>query len=155
MNATKFQTKHIFVADDDPEDHILFQEVIKDLPYLVYLTTAHDGEEAITVLNGLNELPDVMFLDLEMPINNGFECLKEMKKNKKLQSVPVIVFSTSSYPGAVNQCYNDGAHLYIRKPDDFINFKKCIHFVLAINWKSKLTQPPREEFVLNLFGDKL
>src|SRR5688500_3993833 len=149
MSIPEFPTKHIFVADDDEQDRMLFQEVLNDLPSLVYLTMASDGDEAVTILNQLDQLPDVVFLDLNMPVKNGFECLKEMKHNKKLQSLPVIIFSTSTHPSVVNEAYEQGAHLYIRKPNDFLNFKKIVRYLLAINWKDSLSQPPREEFLLN------
>jgi len=116
---------------------------------LVYLTIASDGDEAVTILNQLGQLPDVVFLDPNMRIKNGFECLKEMKHDKKLQSLPVIIFSTSTHPSAVNEAYEQGAHLYIRKPNDFLNFKKVVQYVLAVNWKGNLSQPPRKEFLLN------
>jgi CheY-like chemotaxis protein len=151
MSIQEFPTKHIFVADDDEQDRMLFQEVINDLPSLVYLTMASDGDEAVTILNQLDQLPEVVFLDLNMPVKNGFECLKEMKHNKKLQFLPVIIFSTSTHPSAVNEAYEQGAHLYIRKPNDFLNFKKIVRYLLAINWKGSLSQPPREEFLLNNF----
>jgi CheY-like chemotaxis protein len=156
MNVPEFPTKHIFVADDKEEDQRLFQEVIDDLPYLIYLTKADNGEDTIKILNHLEQLPDVIFLDLSIPGKDGFECLKEIKQSKKLQSLPVIIFSSSTYPGAINQAYEDGAHLYIRKPADFLNFKKSVHYVLRVNWKSELSQPPRDEFVLDLFpeGDR-
>jgi CheY-like chemotaxis protein len=153
MSISEFPTKHILVANDDAQDRMFFQEVINGLPSLVYLTMASDGNETVTILNRLNQLPDVVFLDLNMPVKNGFECLKEMKRNKKLQSLPVIIFSTSTHPSSVNEAYEQGAHLYIRKPTCFLNFKKIVHYVLAVNWKDNLSQPPREEFLLNLFPD--
>jgi|SRR3989337_3805075 len=150
MSVPEFPTKHIFVADDDDQDRMLFQEVIKDLPSLVYLTMASDGDEAVKILTQLDLLPDIVFLDLNMPFKNGFECLKEIKHSKKLQSIPVIIFSTSTYPSSVSQAYEEGAHLYIRKPNDFLNFKKIVQYVLAVNWKGNLSQPPREEFLLKI-----
>jgi CheY-like chemotaxis protein len=146
----EFKTQHIFVADDDEDDRMLFEEVVKDLPYLVHLTMARDGDETIKTLLQLTALPDVLFLDLNMPIKNGLDCLIEIKTIKKIRSIPVIIFSTSSYPGAINQAYDAGAHLYIRKPNDFLNFKRSIQYVLSIAWKSNISQPPKEEFVLSL-----
>jgi len=151
MSIPEFPTKHIFLAAADQQDRMLFQEVINDLPSLVYLTMASDGDEAASILNRIELLPDVIFLDMNMPIKNGFEYLKEMKHNKKLQSLPVIILSTSTHPSVVNEAYEQGAHLYIRKPNDFLNFKKIVQYVLAINWKGSLSQPPREEFLLNSF----
>jgi DNA-binding NarL/FixJ family response regulator len=78
------------------------------------------------------------------------ECLQEIKAHKKLKPLPVIIFSTSSYPKTINQVYDAGAHLYIRKPSDFMSFRKAIQYVLSINWKAKFSPPPREEFVLTL-----
>jgi CheY-like chemotaxis protein len=150
MNIPEFHSTHIFVADDDEDDRLFFQEVIKELPYLVHLTMAKDGEETIKALNNLPQLPDLLFLDLNMPIKNGLECLKEIKHDKNLRVLPVIIFSTSSFPKTINQAYDAGAHLYIRKPNDFLSFRKSIQYVLSVNWKENLGQPPKEEFVLQL-----
>jgi CheY-like chemotaxis protein len=96
------------------------------------------------------QLPDVLFLDLNMPIKNGLECLQELKGDIKLRTLPVVIFSTSSFPGNINKVYDYGAHLYIRKPNDFLSFKRVIQHVFAINWSQSFAQPPREEFVLTL-----
>lgn len=150
MGIPEFHTQHVFLADDDEDDRMLFQEVIKELPYLVHVSTARDGEETIDTLNKMQELPDLLFLDLNMPIKNGLECLKEIKESKKLQSLPVIIFSTSSFPSTINEAYAAGAHLYIRKPNDFITFRRSVKYVFSLNWKKKFSQPPRAEFVLTL-----
>lgn len=147
MNIPEFHTQHVFVTDDDEDDRLLFQEVINELPYLVHFTTARDGEETIQALMNTGQLPDLLFLDLNMPLKNGLDCLKEIKGTPQLSALPVIIFSTSAYPAAINQAYEEGAHLYIRKPNDFLTFKKLIQQVLSINWKDNISRPPREEFV--------
>jgi CheY-like chemotaxis protein len=150
MNIPEFHTQHVFIADDDEDDRLFFQEVINEMPYLVHLSMARDGEDAINSLSQLPLLPDLVVLDLNMPLKNGLECLQEIKHAPKLKSLPVIIFSTSSYPSMINQVYDAGAHLYIRKPNDFLTFRKLIQHVLSINWKEELLRPPREEFVLTL-----
>jgi CheY-like chemotaxis protein len=150
MSIPEFHTQHVFIADDDEDDRLLFQEVVKELPYIVHTTMARDGEETIDVLHQLSQLPDLLILDLNMPIKNGLECLREIKAHKKLKKLPVIIFSTSSYPKTINQAYDAGAHLYIRKPNDFMNFRRAIQHILSINWKEKFSPPPRSEFVLTL-----
>jgi CheY-like chemotaxis protein len=150
MSLPEFYTQHIFVTDDDEDDRLLFEEAVKELPYLVHLSTARDAEETLKKLLELSSLPDVLFLDLNMPGKNGLECLSEIKQNQKIKSIPVIIFSTSAYPGAVNQAYEAGAHLYIRKPNNFSSFKKSIHHVLSINWRDNISRPPKDEFVLSL-----
>jgi len=150
MKIPEFHTQHVLIADDDEDDRLLFGEVIKELPYLVHLSTARDGEETLKLLNSMPQLPDLMFLDLNMPIINGLECLNKMKGNPKLMLLPVIIFSTSSFSGNINKVYELGAHLYIRKPNDFVTFKRAIHHVFSIDWRKPLAQPPRHEFVLTL-----
>lgn len=150
MSIPEFHTQHVFIADDDEDDRLLFQEVIKELPYLVHLSVARDGEVALKVLNAMTDLPDVLFLDLNMPIKNGLECLQEIKESVRLKKLPVVIFSTSSYPSNINRVYDAGAHLYIRKPNDFLSFKRSLQYVFSINWRETFSQPPREEFVLTL-----
>ena len=100
--------------------------------------------------NGTQELPDVLFLDLNMPRKNGFECLSEIKQNSKLKLLPVIVFSTSLEQEVVNQLYQNGAQYFIRKPPEFRQFKKIILHVLTIIAQGNLAQPVRENFVITL-----
>jgi DNA-binding response OmpR family regulator len=123
----------ILLADDDRDDRFLFQEALKELPMNADLRTVHDGEELMSYLNeNTHSLPDVLFLDLNMPKKNGFECLSEIKTTDGLSSLPVIMFSTS-FPRDVNyeqdmikMLYKIGASDYIRKPANFDELKEVI-----------------------------
>src|SRR5688572_16790920 len=147
MNIPEFHTQHVFIADDDEDDRLFFQEVVTEMPYVIHLSMAKDGEETIKLLT---QLTDLLVLDLNMPLKNGLECLLEIKQTPKLKTLPVIILSTSSYPSMINQAYDAGAHLYVRKPNDFLTFRKLMQHVLSINWKEELLRPPRAEFVLTL-----
>jgi CheY-like chemotaxis protein len=135
MDKEKIQ---ILLADDDKDDCFLFREALSEIPFSTELTTVHDGEELMTFLTANSDhLPDVLFLDLNMPRKNGFECLTEIKHNDKLQSLPVIMFSTS-YPrdmhyeqDIIKVLYNIGAQDYIRKPEDFNKLKEVIRSMLV------------------------
>jgi DNA-binding NarL/FixJ family response regulator len=85
-----------------------------------------------------------------MPLKNGFECLVEIRRSEKLRPLPVVIFSTTSQPSAVDEVYQNGAHLFIRKPNDFTSLKKMIQYVLSCDWKANADQPPKEEFILDL-----
>lgn len=125
---------HILLADDDKDDRFLFQEALSELPISTELKTVHDGEQLMNYLNeNAKNLPDVLFLDLNMPRKNGFECLSEIKITDELKHLPVIMFSTS-YPrdmhyeqDMINMLYKIGAHDYIRKPANFGELKEVIH----------------------------
>ena len=142
---------NILLADDDVDDSLFFKAALEGSSLSANFTTVSDGERLMHLLtNGTEELPDVLFLDLNMPRKNGFECLSEIKQNSKLKLLPVIVFSTSLEQEVVNQLYQNGALYFIRKPPHFTQFKKIILQVLTIIAQGNLTQPVRENFVITL-----
>lgn len=123
----------ILLADDDKDDCFLFREALSEIPVASQLETVHDGEQLMNYLNEhVEQLPDVLFLDLNMPRKNGFECLSEIKFNDQLKNLPVIMFSTS-YPRDMHYeqdimklLYKIGAMDYIRKPENFNQLKQVI-----------------------------
>ncbi len=156
---------NILLADDDTDDCVFFKEAVEEVLPATNLTAVHDGEQLMRFLaNEGNKLPDVLFLDLNMPRKNGFECLSEIKLNHKLKQLPVIMFSTSYEQEVVNQLYQNGAQYFIRKPSEFSQFKKIIqHTLLQLQQElsapismlqgseaEHILQPTREDFVLSV-----
>jgi CheY-like chemotaxis protein len=142
---------NILLADDDMDDCIFFKEALEELTLPADLTSVHDGEQLMHLLTKeASQLPHVLFLDLNMPRKNGFECLTEIKLSKKLQELPVIIFSTSFEQEVVNLLYKNGAQHFIRKPSEFSQFKKIIQQSLALIALGNISQPAQEEFVLTL-----
>ena len=82
----KMEQLQILLADDDKDDRFLFREALSELPLFTNLETVHDGEQLMNYLNEHSDsLPHVLFLDLNMPRINGFECLSEIKHDEKLK----------------------------------------------------------------------
>lgn len=146
MNTIKH---NLLLADDDTDDCIFFKEVLEELGIDTTLTVVSDGVELMRLLSQKTEsLPDVLFLDLNMPRKNGFECLLEIKLDAKLKHLPVVIFSTSLDMQVVNLLYEKGAQYYIRKPGEFAKLKKVIHEALTITAQTKSAQPTKEKFIL-------
>jgi CheY-like chemotaxis protein len=123
----------ILLADDDEDDCFLFSEVLEEIPIPTTLTTVRNGEQLLHLLKSLkDELPHVLFLDLNMPRKNGWQCLEEIKQSEKLRKLKVIIFSTSFQQDIADQLYKNGAMHYIRKPNDFSQLKEVILEVLMI-----------------------
>ena len=149
---------NLLLADDDKDDRLFFKAALEEMPVSTHLTTVHDGEQLMQLLTKeTNELPHVLFLDLNMPRKNGFECLLEIKLNKKLKQLPVIIFSTSFEQEVVNLLYKNGAQYFMRKPAEFSQLKKLIQQALTliaqdlfIGKAGNISQPTRENFVLTL-----
>ncbi len=148
MNLKKL---NILLADDDTDDCIFFKKALSELVIPISLIAVHDGEQLMHLLiNETPELPHILFLDLNMPRKNGFECLTEIKLNNKLKQLPVIVFSTSFEQEMVNLLYKNGAQYFIRKPSEFLQFKQIILQALTLIVQGDITQPDRENFVLTV-----
>jgi CheY-like chemotaxis protein len=138
--------KTIFLADDDTDDCILFEDALREICTETALVIANDGIELMAALMQHKELPDVVFLDLNMPRKNGPECLLEIRSNKRLQHIPIVIFSTSAQDTAIEQMYTQGANLYIRKPDTFPKLKQVIRQILSIDWQTQARPDSREAF---------
>ncbi len=139
----------ILLADDDNDDCRLFQEALNDLPIETELTTVPNGEQLMELLaKKRKRLPDVLFLDLNMPRKNGFSSLGEIKRNNELDQLPVIIFSTAIEEEKIRQVYKDAAHYYIRKPATFSELKNVIFKVLALIRDKNMPLPTKENFEL-------
>ncbi len=137
---------HIIFADDDPDDHILFKEVLNEISLEYSLTGLYNGEQLMQFLSkGLGKESTILFLDLNMPKKNGYECLVEIKESEKLKNLHTIVFSTSYDPGIVNQLYQKGADQYIRKPEEFTMLKETIYKILQLFLENNSTQSAAEK----------
>jgi CheY-like chemotaxis protein len=142
---------NVLLADDDLDDCFFFKEALNELPLSTNLTAVHDGEQLMQLLNNKTfELPHVLFLDINMPRKNGFECLAEIKLSDKLQQLPVIMFSTSFEQEVVNLLYKNGAQHFIRKPSEISQFKKIIHYAFSLIAPESISQPAKENFVITV-----
>jgi CheY-like chemotaxis protein len=152
------QVLNILLADDDTDDCLFFKDALAGMPVSTKFTAVHDGEQLMQLLKlENNELPHILFLDLNMPRKNGFECLTELKQNKDLNNLPVVVFSTSFEKEVVNLLYESGAQYFIRKPSEFAQFQKIIFHVITLVTQHLLSgeatvivQPGKENFVLSV-----
>jgi CheY-like chemotaxis protein len=126
--------KILFLVDDDQDDQDIFQEAVKLIDKDIVCYTACDGKDALTKLRDALFLPDVVFLDLNMPVMNGKECLKALKQDKHLRHIPVIVYSTSAAEKEKSNCLSLGASHYISKPSQFNLLVSKLQEMFENNW---------------------
>jgi CheY-like chemotaxis protein len=140
----------VILADDDEEDRELFREVVEDIGSNVNLSMIEDGEDLMIRLKTGIDLPDLIFLDLNMPVKNGHECLKEIRDDKNLQHIPVIIYSTSSSRDQIDLTFREGANLYITKPDSINDLRRIARKVFSLDWKNAVEPPRKDNFVLKV-----
>lgn len=133
----------IFYVDDDIDDLEFFKEVIIEINESV--TLFEEGAELLNTLNSPPPIASVIFLDLNMPVKSGFDLLKEIKSSPTVESIPVVILTTSINPSDVQMCKKLGANLYIRKPTSISSLRKVVSHVLSIDWNN--FNPSDKEFV--------
>jgi CheY-like chemotaxis protein len=141
---------HILLADDDLSDCLLFKNALEELPLDTSLTIVHNGEQVMDELAAIEKkLPDVLFLDLNMPRKNGFATLGAIKHSSELQNIPVVIFTTASNQEMIDVVFKDAAHYYISKPVDFLQLKKVIYESLTLITHKNHRLPLKENFIIS------
>jgi len=135
----------IFYADDDADDLEFFRDVTDTFGDRIHLYTHSHGDQLLTAVRNPPPVPQLIFLDINMPGKSGFEVLQELKKSEKYKNIPVVMFSTSNSPENVSKSMQLGANFYVTKPDSIAKLKQSIEYTLNINWK--VFKPTLDEFV--------
>lgn len=142
---------NIALADDDEDDRLFFTEAFEELKIKSKVSTFKDGAELMDYLvQPNNKLPDLLFLDLNMPKKSGLECLEEIKANNRLNTMVIAIYSTSASEKDVENTFVQGANIYIKKPNDFEKLKKVLSEVVTTNWQYQTSGLNKENFLLRL-----
>ncbi len=116
----------IYLADDDTDDRVFFIEALEEIPVQTEVSEFSNGVDLMAVLFAEKSVPDVIFLDLHMPLMDGFECLADIRSFPQFAKIKIIVYSTSYHEMEVNQLREDGADYYIQKPNTFQKLKSLL-----------------------------
>ncbi len=120
----------ILLVEDDEDDQCLFIEALRKIHPTIVYEIAGDGTEALRKLDS-SPVFDFIFMDLNMPKMDGFQCLKTLKSNEIHQSVPVIIISTSTLKTDIELCMKTGAAYYFTKPVHFDQLFQQIDDIVA------------------------
>lgn len=127
----------VYLVDDDEDDRFLFSDALKRSMSAIDLKMFQEGSELLRQLETTNKLPDVIFVDLNMPLVNGEELLEDIKSNSKNQHIPIVIYSTSYNPRKAKSVLDKGGSLFLQKPASFKELQKAIEesidFVLNPN----------------------
>jgi CheY-like chemotaxis protein len=146
--VTNNEKLNILHVDDDTDDRMIFEEALKDLKIPYNLFQVSDCYKLLDCLTEGNK-PDLIFLDINMPIMDGKECLKIIKATDLYKDVPVIIFTVSKREKDVDDVYKAGAHYHIVKPYARTNFLASLKIIFALNWKEKQPIPARSDFFID------
>jgi CheY-like chemotaxis protein len=123
---------NVLIVDDDEDDRDLFCIAVHELEPKINCILARNGEEALQGLQ-LEKFPkpDLIFLDLNMPRLNGIQFLRELKKDRQLQLIPIVIYTASLQEKDLDEAKELGAEHFFAKPSSFKGLCKIIKDVFA------------------------
>ena len=139
-----YQIQSIVLADDDKDHAPVFGRVLKkDYPQ-IHVSYVSNAEELLTFLH--EHQTDLLFLDLNMPCKNGYECLREIRKDPTLKDLPIIVYSSSAHLSDIQKSFIHRADFYVVKPFNSEHLKTALQTILSVNWR---VNPMRNHYFIN------
>ena len=109
----------LILPDDDADDRTFISDALREIDPNIVCLTACDGRDAIEKLEHCTDLPDYIFLDINMPVMDGKECLQQLKKHERLKNIPVVIYTTSNDPFEMSLYYSLGARCFLQKPNSY------------------------------------
>lgn len=121
----------ILLVEDNEGDILLTKEAFETCKIKTQISVAKNGQEALDYLFKKGkfidaEQPDIILLDINLPLINGQEVLRQIKSSQELKKIPVIMLSTSSNQKDINQAYDNHSNSYVQKPLEIEEFFKAI-----------------------------
>lgn len=145
ISVTTHLKPTILLADDDDDDREFFREALEQLNFPGELISVNNGEKVIEFLKRTAQVPDFVFLDINMPRVNGIECLKFISDVFPNRTFQVIMLSTATAHSVIEQSHLLGASLYIEKPSKFKDLTVYLDYCLT-----RLKKPvSKNNFFLN------
>lgn len=142
---------NIILADDDEDDRMLFMEALDEIKLKTNLLLFKHGQELLDYLFKPHiVLPNLIFLDLNMPIKNGIQCLSEIRSNPKLKDVYIAIYSTSSSDKDIKDTFLNGANIYINKPSCFNTLKETVEKVLNLDLQHHTSNLNKDTFLFRI-----
>lgn len=144
------KTAHILLVEDNPGDILLTTEALSDRKFISKVSIVTNGAEALDFLfkrgkHKTAETPDLVLLDINLPLKNGHEVLQEIKAHKDTQKIPVIILTTSSDPRDIDKAYKQHVNCFISKPMDIGEFITAISKI-EMFWLQLVKLPEKERY---------
>jgi CheY-like chemotaxis protein len=127
---TEPAAKKFLLADDDRDDREMFSEALAAIDPRIVCEGVEDGRQALKFLSASKVFPNIIFVDINMPVMDGWELLRELKHNKHYLDIPVVVYSTSSRAKDRATAMALGAVCFVTKPDSFKLLKSMLKAVV-------------------------
>jgi CheY-like chemotaxis protein len=140
-----YPIKHILLADDDKDHAVLFEKILRKECTGVSVDHVYDGEQLTRFLH-INQV-DLLFLDLNMPCKDGYECLREIRRDPLLKDIPIIVYSSSAHLSDIQKSFIHRADFYLVKPFRTEHLRTALKMIVSVNWRED--PPIKQHYFIN------
>ena len=137
----------IVVCDDNWAESPLFEFTLHKIGIDYELDWVDDGLELLIHLTTAKRLPDIIFLDVNMPGKSGIQCLEDIRSNRKWNNIPIIIQSFAGATRDIEAAFSGGADLFILKSDFSKDFQQILKTILQRDWTTR-TRPRKSNFFL-------
>jgi len=126
----------IMIIDDDADDRSMFAEALMEINELIHLIPMVSCEKAIEYFNNKSAaIPDIIFLDINMPTMNGWQCLDNLREMASTKQIPVVIYTTSQSEENYEKVKNMEATYFLSKPSKFKELVKALVVVIDKEWE--------------------
>lgn len=139
--------KDILLAEDDLDDVLIFDMALKQIKLSYILRHADNGDILFVLLK--DKIPYILFLDINMPCKDGVTCIQEIRKNREYDKMPVVMYTSNLSDRIIEECYRNGANLYLAKTNTLSALVTKLKKIFAIDWDDYLHYPTQQHFVLS------
>lgn len=136
----------VIMAEDDKEDVMIFELAAAEANLAIHLRHAENGEVLFTLLE--QAIPDILFLDINMPCKDGLTCITEIRSNPVYNNLPVVMYTSYKVPEKIDSAYEAGANLYLLKSKTITELAGHLKTIFAIEWQHQMHQPAYNQFTL-------
>lgn len=136
------KNRNILLIEDDEDDQIFFIDAMQEINGAIDVKLAKNGAEALTQLTHSRLLPNLIFMDLTMPVMGGFECLTHIKTHPILRNIPIAILTTSRDIEEKQFALAQGARFFLVKPNAYFGLRQTLTEVMTIvtsEWNATLT----------------
>lgn len=146
--------KRIFIAVNDPDFFYFFNSAVLSVFTSVDVLRTTEGVMLLSLME-FSALPDIIFLDLNIPFKNGISCLTAIKSNEKYNSAKVVMFSSSGNTDDIDKCYDNGADFYLINSTSLSSVAQQLKKIFTNEYFINDIKPPRENFVVGNFKNSV
>ena len=147
---TNLKKNIVALADDDPDDREIFADVCSDVDLNLEVVLFKNGKELLDHLDTPKaKIPGILFLDINMPVVDGFECLRAIRSKTEFNELCVIVYSTSVNSADVSKAKNLGADGFLQKPSSYGKLRTAFQKILDTDWSDPCSQLNEMNFLIN------